>query len=95
MPWRLHQCPMATVSRALTERRAKGIDSLCAWGVQRWEIDSRKLPDLATLHAWLHSTHLCYATSRQVRACSFAVEPLCPCVHSCSDTLILGAGPDD
>ena len=33
---------------------------------QRWEQDAKKLPDLAMLHAWLHSTHLCYSASRQV-----------------------------
>ena len=47
--------------------------------LQRWEQDADKLPDLAMLHAWLHSTHLCYSTSRQVGTLT------CGCSLRCID----------
>uniref|UniRef100_A0A7S0Y9M5 DUF218 domain-containing protein n=1 Tax=Polytomella parva TaxID=51329 RepID=A0A7S0Y9M5_9CHLO len=36
-----------------------------AAALERWKSDAQLLPDAASLHTWLHRTHLCYAVERQ------------------------------
>ena len=34
--------------------------------MQTWREDTARFTQLQDVHAWLHSTHLCYSVSRQV-----------------------------
>ena len=60
----------------LAARQQREVESL-----KGWQQTAAGLQDLAALHAWLHSEHMCYAVARQVRGSL-------PCVFLSCDLLI-------